>query len=100
MLQVPSWRMQATRGAHDLTRQQVWSGRLPAISNSLGPSSPTDMATKEGCQLRHCGRYELGPILHADGGVDGEVDGTPVCSDNKLWDKMIYGLGDLDRAGE
>jgi hypothetical protein len=28
-------------------------------------------------------------VVHADGGVDGEVDGTPDCSDNKLWDKMI-----------
>jgi hypothetical protein len=42
----------------------------------------------------------LPQLRQADGGVDGEVDGTPVCSDNKLWDKMIYGLGDLDRAGE
>lgn len=39
-------------------------------------------------------------LRQADGGVDGEVDGVPVCSDNKLLDKMIYGLGDLDRAGE
>jgi hypothetical protein len=42
----------------------------------------------------------LPQLRHADGGVDGEVDGVPVCSDNKFWDKMIYGLGDLDRAGE
>jgi hypothetical protein len=42
----------------------------------------------------------LPQLRQADGGVDGEVDGMPVCSDNKLWDKMIYGLGDLDRAGE
>lgn len=33
-------------------------------------------------------------LLHlrqADDGVDGEVVGMPVCSDNKLWDKMTYG---------
>jgi hypothetical protein len=39
-------------------------------------------------------------LRQADGGVDGEVEGAPLCSDNKLWDKMIYGLGDLDRAGK
>ena len=39
-------------------------------------------------------------LRQADGGVDGEVDGKPVCSDNKLWDKMCYGLGDLDRTGK
>lgn len=39
-------------------------------------------------------------LRQADGGADGEVDGVPLCSDNKLWDKMIYGLGDLDRAGK
>jgi hypothetical protein len=42
----------------------------------------------------------LPQLRQADGGVDGEVGGVPVCWDNKLWDKMIYGLGDLDRAGE
>ncbi|MGB8060706.1 MAG: hypothetical protein WCF26_02270 [Candidatus Sulfotelmatobacter sp.] len=42
----------------------------------------------------------LPQLRQADSGVDGEVDGAPVCSDNKLWDKMIYGLGDLDRAGQ
>lgn len=26
--------------------------------------------------------------------VDGDVDGEVPCSDNKLWDKMFYGLGD------
>lgn len=39
-------------------------------------------------------------LREADGAVDGEIDGKPVCSDNKLWDKMCYGLGDLDRAGK
>jgi hypothetical protein len=28
--------------------------------------------------------------------VDGDVDGEP-CSDNKLWDKMCYGLGELEK---
>jgi hypothetical protein len=42
----------------------------------------------------------LPQLREADGGVDGEMDGIPLCSDNKLWDKMIYGLGDLDRAGK
>jgi hypothetical protein len=42
----------------------------------------------------------LPDLRRADGGVDGEVDGAPVCSDNKLWDKMCYGLRDLDEAGE
>jgi hypothetical protein len=39
-------------------------------------------------------------LRQADGGFDGEADGKPVCSDNKLWDKMCYGLGDLDNAGK
>lgn len=39
-------------------------------------------------------------LRQADGEVDGQVDGVPVCSDNKLWDKMCYGLVDLDDAGE
>ena len=39
-------------------------------------------------------------LRQADGGVDGEVDGIAVCSDNKLWDKMCYGLVDLDEAGK
>jgi hypothetical protein len=39
-------------------------------------------------------------LWRADGEVDGRVDGVPVCSDNKLWDKMCYGLVDLDNAGE
>ncbi len=38
----------------------------------------------------------LPQLRQVDGGVDGEVDGIPVCSDNKLWDKMCYGLVDLD----
>jgi hypothetical protein len=42
----------------------------------------------------------LQQLRQADGGVDGEVDGVPVCSDNKLWDKMCYGLVDLDNAGK
>ncbi len=42
----------------------------------------------------------LQQLRQADGGVDGEVDGVPVCSDNKLWDKMCYGLVDLDEAGK
>jgi hypothetical protein len=39
-------------------------------------------------------------LRQADGGVDGEVDGIPVCSGNKLWDKMCYALVDLDKAGK
>jgi hypothetical protein len=39
-------------------------------------------------------------LRQVDGEVDGEVDGIPVCSDNKLWDKMCYGLVDLDNAGK
>jgi len=39
-------------------------------------------------------------LRQADGGVDGEVDGEPVCSDNKLWDKMCVGLNKLDKAGK
>ena len=39
-------------------------------------------------------------LWEADGRVDGEVDGKPLCSDNKLWDKMCMGLIDLDRAGK
>lgn len=39
-------------------------------------------------------------LRQVDGEVDGEVDGIPVCSDNKLWDKMCYGLFDLDNAGK
>ena len=39
-------------------------------------------------------------LRQTDGGVDGEVDGLPMCSDNKLWDKMCYGLVDLDEAGK
>ena len=39
-------------------------------------------------------------LRRVDGDVDGEVDGVPVCSDNKLWDKMCYGLVDLDKAGQ
>ena len=42
----------------------------------------------------------LPQLRQVDGGVDGEVDGVPVCSDNKLWDKMCYGLVDLDKAGK
>jgi len=42
----------------------------------------------------------LSYLRQADGGVDGEVDGKPVCSDNKLWDKMIMGLKELDKAGK
>lgn len=42
----------------------------------------------------------LPQLRETDGGVDGEINGVPVCSDNKLWDKVIYGLGDLDRAGK
>jgi hypothetical protein len=26
--------------------------------------------------------------------VDGDVDGEIPCADNKLWDKMFYGLGE------
>jgi hypothetical protein len=39
-------------------------------------------------------------LRQVDGEVDGKVDGIPVCSDNKLWDKMCYGLVDLDNAGK
>jgi hypothetical protein len=39
-------------------------------------------------------------LRRVDGEADGEVDGVPVCSDNKLWDKMCYGLVDLDDAGK
>ncbi len=39
----------------------------------------------------------LPQLWEADGKVDGEVDGRPVCSDNKLWDKMFMGLAALDR---
>lgn len=42
----------------------------------------------------------LSHLRQADGGVDGVADGKPVCSDNKLWDKMCMGLVVLDKAGE
>jgi hypothetical protein len=32
--------------------------------------------------------------------VDGDVDGEIACSDNKLWDKMCYGFGELARAAK
>jgi hypothetical protein len=42
----------------------------------------------------------LPQLRQVDGDVDGQVDGVPLCSDNKLWDKMCYGLVDLDNAGK
>lgn len=53
--------------------------------------------------LRFLNKFRDFALTHADWlphlrTIDGHADKEP-CPDNKLWDKMCYGLGDLDKAG-
>ena len=52
-----------TRGSDADHENRIVAGRRRRVALGLA-----EMASEEGRQLRNCGRYELGPVVHVDVG--------------------------------